>query len=96
MRGRLTPRLIRFYLQEGLWVMLPGKPPDPPPEWKQWKRDRLAVCIRHAHPFLQGRATVAQIAERLGGVTVQRAAQYVAKGCDFLVQRRFVKEAKSA
>ena len=83
-----SPRIYRNY-------------PEPPEEWPEWRRARLRVAIRAAMKFLQGDEwqEIMRGLERDGMlkkgretkrgplVSKQRAYQYIAVGCDFLVQR---------
>jgi hypothetical protein len=109
----MTPRMIRSALQRGeLTAVDPklyrGKTPEPPPEWPEWRRNRLRVAIRAAVLFLQGKKAE-QIIESLESdgmlekqradkrgpvITKQRLNQYISKGMSFLVDRACFAEVK--
>lgn len=94
--GKINPRSIRFGLASGQYAMVAGRPPDPPVEWKTWKRDRFAVSISASWHFMRGRE-IDQIKGIVNkpDVTKQRVAQMVNEGVKFLLSREFIYEVPS-
>jgi hypothetical protein len=94
--GNLTPRALRVALDKGRYEMLRGRPPAPPVEWRAWKRERFALCIKAAHLFLRGKE-LDQIGPLIGKGTVgeevtrQWISAMVGEGVRFLLDRRFVR-----
>src|SRR5690349_9509495 len=83
--GSLNPRALRYALLQGQYEMQKGRPPEPPPEWREWKRERFAQSIQAAHLFLRGKE-LEDIAPLVGKqeMTKQRISQMVGEGVKFL------------
>lgn len=95
--GLLNPRSLRYALSQGEYVMQGGKPPAPPPEWRDWKRERFAQSIQAAYLFLRGKE-LDEIAPLVGKpeMTKQRISQMVGEGVKFLIDRSFVRAVESS
>lgn len=89
----ITPRALRDGLAAGSWI-LAGKLPDPPPEWRDHRRRRMAVAVRAAKLFLVHRYSYAEVERGLINnamlpkpVEPQRIGQYIRKGTNFFLER---------
>ncbi len=89
----ITPRKLRDALDDGSWVLV-GKIPDPPPEWRDHRRRRMAIAVQAAKLFLVHQFTYAQVEKSLLAkamlprpVEPQRIGQYIRKGTDFFLDR---------
>jgi hypothetical protein len=75
------------------------EPPEPPPEWREWKRERFEVSIKAGWLFLRGKE-LSDIGPLIGkgevgkDITRQRISQMVGEGVRFLMDRQFVKQLK--
>jgi hypothetical protein len=90
--GKVNPRALRYALSQGVYEMQSGRPPEPPPEWRPWKRERFVLSIQAAHLFLKGKE-LEEIAPLVGkaDATKQRISQMVGEGVKFLMDRAFVR-----
>lgn len=95
----MTPRQIREAFVDGRATFERGRPPEPPPEWPPYRRVALRKCIRAAVLFVRHGYDVNRVTDRLRsgakvrvdrGVSKQRIALMVRRGCDFLVLRNYI------
>lgn len=108
----MTPRALRSGIQAGEWTAPDAtvyrRPPDPPEEWPDWRKDRMRVATRAAVLFLGGKGwqeigkdleAQGLLEKRRNGVrgdliSRARVAQYVDKGVAFLLQRGCFEQVK--
>ena len=109
----MNPRQVRDALRRGELTavdprMYKSKPPEPPGNWAEWRRERMRVAVRAAIMFLQGKGwkeisqalesagmLVADRVQRKGSViTKARVQQYIKKGVDFLISRGCFREVR--
>lgn len=91
----ITPSGMRDLIAEGKWTCVVYRPPEPPPEWSGWRRQRMEVAIRCAWLFVVQRKAWQDVMSKVGRdgllqnkqVTRQRINQLVTKGFSFLMDR---------
>lgn len=90
----ITPRKLRDGLRNGEWTSAGCRTPEPPPEWPEWRRERLRVAIRAAKLFLVHKNSYVEIRTKLradrqikAGVSRARIGQYIDNGMGFLLDR---------
>lgn len=88
---------MRYALRDGHYRVYGRTPPPPPPEWPPWKKEKLATCIQAAYLFLVKELDGERIARKLGRseVTKQRISQWVIRGCQFFLDREYVRRVSS-
>lgn len=91
----LSPRQIRDALRAAKITREGCPPPAPPAAWPEWRRARMQVAIQAADLFLAGKHwnEIREILCRQGGLerpgpTKSRVLQYVARGCNHLLDHQ--------
>ncbi len=102
----ITPRALRDGLLNGTWTQSGPHLPTAPPEWGEFRRNRMHVAITAAKLFLINRQTYEEVGIMLrekksvgavsgGKIKPQRIGQYIAKGTQFFLERGAFRELKS-